>query len=262
VTTVHVGSVDELPSTVRAATRLFESTVGRYILHRSDSVIAVSDAVAAHVRSLGVAAKKIDVVPNGVDHTTFHPGEPRPARERLEIVFVGRLIANKAPDLVVHAIARVRAAGVGVRVTFVGDGPERESLEATVRSCGLERDIRFVGEQREVAPYLRDADVFVRSSLTEGMSLAVLEAMACGLCVIASDIPANRELLGDDRNGVLVPPGDASALAAAISSLASDASLRRQLGERAVAAAASRAWSTCARETGAILERVIREQVC
>jgi glycosyltransferase involved in cell wall biosynthesis len=260
VTTVHVGSVDELPPTVRAATRVFESTIGRFILHRSDAVIAVSDAVAAHVRSLGVAAAKINVVPNGVDHETFHPGPPRAQGGPLEVVFVGRLIANKAPEVVVRAIERVRAAAVAVRVTFVGDGPERDALEASVRSLGLDDVVRFVGEQADVADYLRNADVFVRPSLTEGMSLAVLEAMACGLCVIASDIRANRELLGDNRSGLLVSPGDSDALAAAITALASDGPRRRVLGERAVHDARERTWAACARDTSAILERVIREQ--
>jgi glycosyltransferase involved in cell wall biosynthesis len=124
----------------------------------------------------------------------------------------------------------VLARAPDVEFVLVGDGPLRPKLEEQARSLGIEASVRFLGLRSDVADILRDSDVFVRPSLTEGMSLTVLEAMACGLPVVVTPVGGTSEVVTDGANGCLVAPGDVSALSAALLKLADDARLRRRLG--------------------------------
>lgn len=252
VTTAHVGSILELPSLTRVATTVYEHTVGRFILRSSRRVIAVSEAVADHVRSLGARRGSVSVVPNGVDHEHFRPGT-RDA-ERVHLVFVGRLIQNKGPNEALEAFAAARTDEA--RLAFIGDGPMRGELESTVAELGLKDRVRFVGHVEDVAPLLASADVLVRPSLTEGQSLAILEAMAAGVSVLASDIPANREIIDSGESGLLVRPGDKAQLANSMRTLIDDQALRVRLASVAKKRALQHSWDRCARETGRVLAGV------
>jgi len=117
---------------------------------------------------------------------------------------------------------------------LVGDGPLRNRLEARAASGSLAGHVTFVGARTDVAEYLRAADLLVLPSRAEGMSNALLEAMACGIPVVASDLPANREVVGrDGRTGCLVAPEDAPGLARAIETLAKAPAGRREIGAAA-----------------------------
>ena len=117
---------------------------------------------------------------------------------------------------------------------LVGDGPLRRELEARSASSPLAGQVTFAGETADVALYLRAADLFVLPSRAEGMSNAVLEAMACGIPVVATDVGGNREIVGADGvSGRLVPSGDPVALAEAIGTLVGKPALRQELGSAA-----------------------------
>jgi glycosyltransferase involved in cell wall biosynthesis len=256
VTTVHVGSVAALPRMTRAAARAYEATVGRMILRSSAKVIAVSEAVAAHVGSLGVPDSGIVVVPNGVDHDRFRRSARAPGPVR--VVFVGRLIGNKGPDDALAAFAEARAPGA--TLTFVGDGPMRRRLQSEVRLKGLGDSVRFTGHVSDVATALASADVLVRPSRTEGQSLAVLEAMAAGVCVLASDIEGNRELLGDGEAGLLAAPGDRDDLTRKLRALMVDPSLRVRLADEGARRSLGYSWEECSRATAAVLVAARRRE--
>jgi glycosyltransferase involved in cell wall biosynthesis len=253
VTTAHIGALDDLPRMTRVATEAYERSLGRLIVGRSRQVIAVSDAVQAHMLSLGVDVARCPVVPNGVDHQRFLP---RPASDEATvpvIMFVGRLIGNKGPEVLLAALATLRRQGIDFRAVYVGDGPMRAQLEQATAEAGLDDAVEFRGHRTDVPHQLRQADLIVRPSQTEGMPLTVLEAMATRVCVVASDIPGNRSLVRDEENGVLVPPGQGDALAGALAGLIQNPRRRERLAGEGYRTALAHSWDACAMTTGAIL---------
>lgn len=250
VTTAHVGSIEALPPLVRWATAGYERTIARRILRRSAHTIAVSRNVAAHVRRLGAA--HVSVVANGVDHDAFFPDPSRPD-DTLEFLFVGRLIGNKAPDLALEAFAAMRHPTA--RLSFIGDGPMRPKLERAASRLGLGSSVRFLGHRTDVASIMRAAHVLIRPSHTEGQSLTILEAMASGVTVVASDIDANRELIDDGRTGLLHKVGDSRHLGAVLETTLTDPDLRLRLATAAHSSARTFSWDRCAVETATILSR-------
>jgi glycosyltransferase involved in cell wall biosynthesis len=249
VTTGHVAAVSRLPLATRTATTVYEHTAGRFILRASSRVIAVSESVATHLRQLGAPGDRTVVVHNGVDHNRFCP-RPRDL-DRPQVVFVGRLIQNKGPADALNAFA---AAGVpGAQLTFVGHGPMRDRLEADGARLGLNGAVHFTGHLDDVSAILGAADVLVRPSRTEGQSLAILEAMAAGVCVLASDIPANRELVDDGRSGLLAAVGDTQGLARRLRRLLTDHPFRDRLAAQGRRRAQQHSWEACARDTGLVL---------
>jgi glycosyltransferase involved in cell wall biosynthesis len=260
VTSCHIADLQWLPWSMRLPTNAYERTAGRFILGRSRRVIAVSEAVRDHVVALGCPRDRVVVVRNGVDHERFRsrhqdsPGQGSPG-----IAFVGRLIENKGPGLLLLAASQLIRRGLDFTLTFVGTGPQQDRLQATARRLGLGPVTRFVGQVEDVAGELQQAEIFVRPSLTEGMSLTIVEAMACGVCVVASDIPANRELIVHGKTGMLVTPADASALAATLESLILDAGLRSRLAAAGHDAARSFSWDACAEATAQVLTATARE---
>ena len=252
VTTVHLANVELLPAPLRTATMAYEHTVGRYVLRRSARVIAVSPSVATHVRSLGVPPERVVVVPNAVDHERFHPNG-RDVRRVPHAVMVGRLIPNKGPDLFVDALAALRDRGIEYAASFVGDGPMRAALERTVERRGLSERVTFTGHVTDVAAELRGADVLVRPSLTEGMPLAVLEAMASGVCVVASAVPGTTDLIEHDRNGLLFPARSLPALTEALAGVLTSAEQRARLTAAARETALGYSWDESTAATAAVL---------
>ena len=128
-----------------------------------------------------------------------------------------------------------------LRLTLVGGGSTRAQLAQQAGELGLEDRIEFVGEVPDVLPYLQKADVFVLPSLYEGMPYTLMEAMAAGRAVVATDVAGNRDLVRHGETGLLVPPGQARGLASAILSLVSAPDVRARLGMAAQAEASKRA---------------------
>jgi len=247
VTTAHLGDLSALSRRLRAAGTGWDHTVGRYVVRASRTMVAVSRAVAEHLASLGARPESTVVALNGVDHSIFSTvgRPPIGSGGPLRAVFVGRLIDNKGPDVALDAVARARAAGRDVTLTVLGDGPLRETLRTSARRHGLGSAVTFagqVGQAGQVAGYLRDADVLLRPSYTEGLPLAVLEAMACGVPVVCSTVPGNTEVVVDDVNGVHTPPGGVVAVAAALSALHDDRPRLRRLAAAAASTAARYSW--------------------
>ena len=259
VTTAHVGGLGALPLPLRLATGAYERSVGRRILARSARAIAVSGSVAEHLSSLGVPRDRVVVIPNGVDHDVFRPGWSNGQAEGSpvpRILFVGRLIANKGPQLLVQALALLRDGGLAFHADLVGDGPMRAALERTIRRAGLSTVVELAGASTEVAAHLQAADIVVRPSFTEGMALAVLEAMASGRCVVASDIPPNADLISDGSTGLLFRSGDAVDLARVLAGALGAPAVRRRLGAAAHLDARRYSWDDAADRTGELLAAV------
>jgi len=208
---------------------------------------------SAGVRARTCRARDTVVIPTAVDAGAAPPARHDGSPPR--VVMVGRLAAPKDPITLVRALAGVE--GSRFAASIVGDGPDRPAVEAEIRAAGLEGVVELTGERHDVPRLLADADVFVLSSRSEGAPLSVLEAMAAGLPVVASAVGGVPEIVEDGATGLLVPPGDAAALAATLEQLLADAELRRRLG--AAGRERVRVWFDLAGLQRAHLELYARE---
>jgi glycosyltransferase involved in cell wall biosynthesis len=163
---------------------------------------------------------RIVAIPNGVP-VPAQPWQPHPDwRAAPRAVFVGRLAPEKGLDTLVDAWPLVRVPHPEARLILVGEGPQRAALAERVAALGLAlgtgHAVELAGARADATAALRDADLFVLPSREEGMSIALLEAMALGVPVVASSIPGNRRLISEFKHGRLATPGDPDALARAI----------------------------------------------
>jgi glycosyltransferase involved in cell wall biosynthesis len=166
---------------------------------------------------------RLRVVPNGVDL----PEEPRRVpHDGLRALYLGRLEDRKDPLTAVRAANRAWIGGAAVRLCVAGDGPLEQRVQAEATDA-----VEVLGFRRDVADLLRDADAFVLPSRREGISFAVLEAMAHGLAMVVAEEAGNREAVGDA--GIILPAGDVEAFAAALAALAQDPVRRAALGAAA-----------------------------
>ncbi len=198
--------------------------------------------VSEHERTTGLLARtcrpeRTVVIPNAVDVGAA----PRAGGERPlpRLIAVGRLKAPKDYSTLLQAIARLEPGSLEDAL-LVGDGPDRSQVERELSSLGLDGRVRVLGERPDVPALLASSDVFVLSSRSEGLPVSVLEAMAAGLPVVATDVGGLRELVVEDETGLLVPRADADALAAALRRLLADPELRRRLGDAGRARAEAR----------------------
>ncbi len=196
-------------------------TLLSYVSHRAaDWVIANSGATrdnCAHF--LKIKKQKILVIPNGIEDTYFQINhtESHKLKERFNqgtplILTVGRFDRLKGHQLILSAVQPLLKSGASFNLALVGDGPLKQELEQTFNGEG----IRFFGKTLEVARFLGIADLFCLATYSEGLSNVLLEAMAGGVPVITTSIPANLEIIRHNETGILVPPGDVAALTEAI----------------------------------------------
>jgi N-acetyl-alpha-D-glucosaminyl L-malate synthase BshA len=208
----------------------------RFTIATSDAVTAPSLWLAdATRRALALPSRvAIHVVPNFVDAGRFTPAPPGsgPSRDRPVIVHVSNFRPVKRVDDVVAIFARLRASRP-LRLRLVGDGPERRRIEADIAARGLAGDVELLGERVALPEVLRDADLFLLPSETESFGLAALEAMACGVPVVASAVGGLGEVIPDGQVGFLRPVGDLAAHTEAAARLLDDETLRRAMGAAA-----------------------------
>ena len=249
ITTAHLAGNEGLDLGLRLAATGWDQTVGRTAVAASTAMVAVSNAVAAHVRTLGLGRRPMTVAYNGVDHDVFHARGRRdecgPAAP-LRVGFVGRLITNKGPDLFLRGAIQALAAGANLQLVIVGAGPMRADLQALALDPLLRGRIEFTGQVNDVAQRMRELDVVVRSSYTEGLPLAVVEAMASGAVVVASDVPGNLELVSHRRTGYVFPAGNSAKLAEALQVLARDRAQLAVLRDAALKRAVQFSWARSA----------------
>ena len=193
--------------------------LNRWAGHFTDLTVAVSEKIGREAREQeGVTADHLAVVANGICVDRFHL--PRLTAGR-RVGTVGRLVPEKNYPLLLHALATIP----NIELVFVGDGPLRGELE---RQAGPQA--QFLGQRADIAKLLAGFDVFVLSSSTEGMSIALLEAMAAACPIVVTAVGGNTELIQHEVTGLIVPPDDATALRAAIERLLTDRVLSSRLG--------------------------------
>ncbi len=195
-----------------------------------DRFVALNPAVVSELSAVGVPRERIVTLTNGVD-TGRAPRRDHALSDPARILYVGRLHPQKGLDTLVRAFALLRARlPQPVVLRLVGEGPAEQELRRLAHELGVAELVGFAGRQEDVTPHLDDADVFVLYSRVEGLSNALLEALAAGLPAVVSDIPGNRTVVTDGRTGLVVPVDDAPALASALERLLTDDGLRTRLG--------------------------------
>jgi len=177
-------------------------------------VIANSHAAADRLRAEGVEDSKILVIPNGIDPDSFHPH--RYSTEPRHIMMIACLREEKRIDVLVRAIPRILTRYPNAQLTLAGDGTCRDALSTLVQELGVAKHVRFLGHRDDVPALLEQADVFVLPSRSEAFPNSIMEAMAAGVAVVASDVGGIPELVRDGETGRLVPPGNVEALSSAL----------------------------------------------
>jgi colanic acid/amylovoran biosynthesis glycosyltransferase len=174
---------------------------------------------------------RLEVAPLGIDPSVYEPAPFRESPGTYEITCVGRLTPYKAQHVLLESVHRLIVEGRNIRLRFVGDGPDRASLEARIRKLDLTEQVIVEGwkNQMEVRELYRRADIFALASFAEGVPVVLMEAMAMQLPCVATRITGIPELIRDGIDGLLVTPSDSSELAGAIARLIDDPGLRRRL---------------------------------
>jgi glycosyltransferase involved in cell wall biosynthesis len=223
--TRHHGMADRLTPRQAGLVRLAAWLTDRFVCVSADS--------ARQAIRQGVSPRIVRTLHNGIDLTRFDPAPtpPSPASGGREgrggpVVTVARLSPEKDIATLLRAAALAVGEDASFRLEIAGDGPCMADLRRSASDLGLDGCVRFHGQIRDVPALLARAGLFVLSSLTEGVSLTLLEAMACGLAVVATRVGGNPEVVAGGETGLLVPPGDPAALASAL------LRLRRNEGER------------------------------
>ena len=185
-----------------------------------DLTVTMGSRAREYLRTRGVSSP-IEVMSGGIDRSQFTSTSDGPARE-FDLIFVGRLVPIKRPDVLLRIVAKVAAEIPHIRLVIVGDGPLRAELETQAHQLGISGNVTFAGHQSDVFAWLRRSRVFVLTSDSEGLPLSVMEAMTAGLPAVASDVGDLADLVRDGANGCLPPRRDVDAFARRIVELLSD----------------------------------------
>ena len=222
--------------TMHGSTELFDETPHRLPakIRRAALVVCNSDFTRAQLMKLVDRGEwpKLRVVRCGLDAGAFAVRRHSSAAGPLQVLTVARLVPGKGHALLVEALAALHNRGIDLEATFVGEGPERAGLEALAAQLGV--PVRFAGAigQDDLPTWYASADVFCLPTFAEGLGVVLMEAMAAGLPVVSTRVMGVPEVVEDGDCGLLVPPGRADELAAALDRLAASPELRERMGRR------------------------------
>ena len=195
--------------------------------------------------------QEIGVIYNGINLSDFIPNpEKRPNDKIIITTGASRITARKGIDYLIKAIQKLSPKYPNLFLRAMGDGNEKENLEKMAKELGLEKNVEFIGRvpRENTSPYYQEASIFVLPSLNEGMSNAMLEALATGLPLIATDTGGTRELLEEGVNGFIIKMKDSQDIADKIEILIQDEDLRKRMGEESRRKAEGMSWEKVARE--------------
>ncbi len=230
----------------------------RHLWRDASAVVANSQGLADLARQFERRAR-IDVIPAGADIDGIAPKSDYSSNQNVELLFVGRLVKQKGLDVLFEALGKLDPAQ-SWHLTLVGDGPERSALSSQAAETNLSHRITFKSwTDKSMLPGIyRGADVFVLPSRDEGMANVLLEAMAAGLPLVGTDIAGTAEVMISEKTGLLVPPENTDALAAALTTLINDSARRESYGRAARARVeTSYSWTSAGAQWAATLENAI-----
>lgn len=237
VTTAHVSLLDylETPALLRALYIFLE----KYLGFHTQIFICISKTMADDLQRIGIPEKKIRIIPNGVDLKRFHPRpDGRSFKEELGIKpeeavigTIGRMVAEKGQLYLIKAIAQLKQEGIPIKCLFLGAGPLLPGLKEKAIDLGVHHLCIFIDPREDIERVYPQLDLFVLPSIREPFGLVLLEAMACGVPVIATACGGPSEFISPGENGELVSPRDSLALAKKITELLSDKRAAEKLAQ-------------------------------
>jgi glycosyltransferase involved in cell wall biosynthesis len=248
----------EAPLHLALPTWLLERPIGA--IYRATPTVAVSASTREDLVDRGIPSHEIRVIPNGIQLSDFDPATLGDRFSRPTILYLGRLKRYKRVDLVMKALARLKAQGIEAQLLIAGKGDHRSALEAQARKLKLgSEDVRFLGfvSEEEKRELLARSWVHCLTSPKEGWGIANLEAAASGTATVASDSPGLRDSVVDGETGYLVPHADLDALAGRIGQILTDPELRDELGRRGLTFAQGFSWERTAAELEAVLLQTV-----
>ena len=228
-------------SEIYNSSTLFLRSIAQFVVLRADIVLGVSSDLSMRMKRLWPQIP-IFSLPNGLDLPKyFHDYAPKPT---LELIFIGRLIKNKRALDAIKAVAHCKDHSPKLVLTIIGSGPQENFLKKESKLLGVKDYVRFLGKvsPEKVPKFLSKADIFVLPSLWEGFSLAILEAMASGLPILASRTTTILELVQDHLNGLLHSPGNAGELTQNLQILLQNEELRMIMGQKSREIAERFSW--------------------
>jgi len=237
----------------------------RILYPKADSIIAVARGIKKDlIEHFRIPEDKITVLQNPIDIKELKRRAAEPvhcswctSKEGPLVIAVGRLVKLKGFDILIRAFAQL-PRGINARLIIIGDGEERLALQKLIEQLGLQDRVKLLGFQENPWKYMAYADVFVLSSLTEGLPNVIGEALALGIPVLATDCsPGVREYLEDGKYGLLVPPGKSEALVQGIARLLSNELLRKELAQLVQKRAAQFDLSVTVQNYEIFLERIV-----
>jgi glycosyltransferase involved in cell wall biosynthesis len=214
------------------------------ILQNAYAILALTENM--RIKLNNIFNSEIYVVPNGIDLEEYNDVTQNPERKpgTKNILFVGSLYPVKGVQYLITAMKKIHEDIPDARLILVGDGVERERLVALSIQLGIQKYVQFVGKvpHKEVQTFMQQADVFVLPSLSEGFGIVILEAMACGLPIVATRVGGIPEVIKNDINGYLVEPKRPDEIAEKILILLQNDQLRNEISRTNVAAVKAYAW--------------------
>ncbi len=243
-----IGKMARVPIIISWRHNIFHGSYGREVISKltsflDDAVTAVSlEAKNAEIKSSRLNKDKIQVIYNGVSTEKFCLNEYRNFKKlkheigikdyELNIGYIGRINPVKSIDTLLEAFMILsKSENKDMSLLIVGEGETRNKLKNLSISLGIMQEVYFLGSRNDVPQILSTLDIFVLPSKSEGMPMVILEAMAAGLPVVATNVGGTPEVVIDGETGFLVPPGDPQALADVIKKLMDDPELRRKFGK-------------------------------
>ena len=215
----------------------------RYLLRYADRIMAVSDGIKNDLIKSGINEKRIAMIQNAVELNGKKKlfSQNRKAKRQLfnihekEFVagYIGRLSEEKGVKYLIEAHTLLTESGAQVKMLIIGDGPQKKELEDLAKDAGSEGSVMFTGFQNEIESWLPAMDVFVLPSLTEGTPMALLEAMAGGIPVVATAVGGVPQVVDSEKNGILVSPGKPEEIKNAIHVLYKNETLRNSISKEA-----------------------------
>jgi glycosyltransferase involved in cell wall biosynthesis len=243
ITTVHTAMkidsryhevVDPYSLAEKVQSMYFSPFVESQLLRLSDIVTAVSPSVANELSEYGMDSSKVAVMWNGVDEKIFSPIESNGKLEKY-VLYTGVLRARKGLFDLIKCAILVKKKIPDIKFIICGTGSLLQKLKEQVQSVGLEEQVIFLGrvDRKKLIQIYQNATIQVVPSIYEGLPTVLLEAMACGLPVVATNIGGNRDIISSNVNGLLVPPGSPEEMAQMITMLWADEPLRKKIGRNA-----------------------------
>jgi len=215
--------------------------INNFLARCTDTVVAVSEAVKKDVLTYdGLSEDRLRVIYNGIDTDRFLNLNGSLIRSKLGISSgapvvgtVGRLTLQKGQKYLIDAVSALREKIPQILLLIVGDGPMRGEIENHIRALGVDKNTILLGTRRDIPQLLSAMDIFVLPSIWEGLGTALIEAMAAGKAIIATDIPPVREIINTEKIGILVPVRNSAAIASSIELLLGNKSFAGTLGNNA-----------------------------